>query len=114
MRLTVLPAARVNVPRLAAVIVPPMLNTVPADSDSAPLLPRLVPLRVSVPPCASMLPDALFVQSVGLTLSVPAVTRSMLLLVKVAGLMVSVWAAVLPISVPLLMMVAVLLLLIVP
>ena len=108
-RLTVLPAARVKVPRLATVTVPPRLNTEPDDRDSAPLLPRLVPLRVSVPPCASMLPDALFVQLVGATLSVPAVTRNVPLLVRFVGLIVSVCPAVLPIRVPLLTMVATLL-----
>ena len=105
-RLTVLPAARVKLPRLATVTVPPRLNTVPVDSDSAPLLPRLVPLRVSVPPWAWMLPVALFVQLVGVTVRVPAVTRSVPLLVKLVGLTVKVWPAVLPISVPLFTMVA--------
>ena len=115
-RLTALPAARLNIPRLAAVSVPPRLSMPPAPMLSVPVLLRLVPVRVSVPPVLSMTP--MLLQFVGVTESVPAAARKVpeivtpgpgsrsTPLVNVVGLMVKVWPAVLAISVPALTMVA--------
>jgi len=75
------------------------------EIDDAALLQlgavALVGAMFIVPPLTLMIPVALLVKLVGDTVSAPAVTLTVLLLVKVFGLMVKVCPAVLPMIVPL-------------
>ena len=105
-KLNVLPAARENVPKLEAVTWPPRFRVAPAARLMLPALLRFVPVSVRAPTFASMDPPAELDQLVGVTLSVPAVTRKIPLLVKVVGLIVRVWPAVLARMTPLLTTVA--------
>lgn len=88
---------------------PPACRSMPLPG----LLSVVLAPRFIVPPdCTRSVPALVTV--VGDSVTVPAVAFTRPLLVKVVGVIVSNWAAVLPISVPLLTMVATLLSLMVP
>ena len=103
-RLMLLPDPREKVPSDASVRLPVSVSVAPGSTVVVPVLTRLVPERLKLPPWMLIVP--VLVQLVGLTLRAPAVTRNVPLLVRVVGLIVSVCPTVLPIRVPLLTMVA--------
>ncbi len=103
-------AWRVRVPSVAAVVLPARFRMVPPERLSAPVLDKLVPLSVSVPALALMMPVLPLLQVVaGATLSAPAVRLSVPLLVNALGWILVVWPTTLEMMEPLLTMLPVLL-----
>ena len=94
--------SRVSVPRLAAVVLPSRFRIVPPERFSAPVLARLVPLSVSVPALALMMPVLPLLQDVGTTLMAPALRLKVPLLTNELVAMVVVWPATFCRMVPLL------------